>query len=89
MTGESRPLYSLWVTFRSNEHPFQSGYDPYPRDKFATDEEAFAWCRGMREGMGPDYDISLRKNGQPIEVPELPGSAAQENVDDPPSGPIP
>ncbi len=89
MTGEVRPLYSLWITFRSNEHPFQTDYDPYPKNKFASDEEAFAWCRGMREGMGPDYDISLRKNGQPIEVPQLPEPAASEGVDVPSPGPTP
>lgn len=83
MTG-ARPLYSLWVSFRSNKGPFQSSYDPYPKDKFATDEEAIDWLRGMRDGMGPDYDITLLKHGEAMNVPDLPDIAEAE-VDGAPS----
>lgn len=57
--------YSLYITFRSNERPFSTQHEPYPKDRFTSDEDAQKWADGMREGL-LGYDVTLLKNGQPI-----------------------
>ena len=48
-------MYNLQITFRSNEHPFQTYYDPVK--PILTLEEAKEWGRGMQDGLGSDYSV--------------------------------
>lgn len=61
--------YRLSVTFRSNERPWSTIYDPAPYPP-KSDEEAITWARGMKEGLG-GYDVTLLKDGQPLSFEEI------------------
>ena len=59
--------YALSVTFRSNEKPFSTIYETYPKDRFKTDEEARQWGDYMKYEMDIlGYDVTLLKDGVPI-----------------------
>lgn len=62
-------VYVLSVTFRSNENPFSTLYDAGPYAA-TNDEDAIDWARGMRVGLGEMYDVTLLKDGQPLNIEE-------------------
>lgn len=64
----SEPVYTLSVTFRSNECPWSTIYDPRPYPP-KSDEEAIEWARGMREGL-QGYQVTLLKDDQPVNIEE-------------------
>lgn len=58
--------YSLAISFLSNERPFSTIHEPYPRDRFKTDDEAREWHARMQEGLY-DYSVTLLKNGKALD----------------------
>lgn len=56
--------YYLKIMFNSNEHPFNTDHYPIPWHAPKTDEEAIEWAKSMQEGMGPDYTVTLIKDGR-------------------------
>lgn len=61
------PKYWLYITFRSNERPFSTNYDPVPGHNPKSDVEAIEWAQGMYAGLNEmGYDVTLLKDGQPL-----------------------
>jgi hypothetical protein len=59
-------FYSLSVSYLSNERPFSTIYEPYPRNRFKDDDEAREWFEGMQAGLD-GYTVTLLKNGKAID----------------------
>lgn len=58
--------YWLSIMFRSNEHPWcNDHYNHYP--KYVSLDEAIDWARGMADGMGDAYTITLFGDGRVID----------------------
>jgi hypothetical protein len=62
-------MYTLSITFRSNKHPFSTIYEPYPKNRFKTEDEAVSWALGIKEGLGWQYDVTLLFAGKVITLP--------------------
>jgi hypothetical protein len=62
------PRYHLAVQFLSNERPFKGGHDAH---RIEDDERAIEWARGMEEGLGPAYSVTLFKDGVHLQHREL------------------
>ena len=60
--------FTLAVTFKSNEHPWQTIYDPSPYGP-ENDDDAIKWATGMMDGLGSCYACTLLKNGRPVTPP--------------------
>jgi hypothetical protein len=58
----SRPRYTLAISFRSNEQPFNTNYDPAPYGP-KSDEDAIRWAAGMADQLD-NYDVTLLRDGQ-------------------------
>lgn len=53
--------YTLSITFRSNERPFSTIYDPSPYGP-QDDDAAWEWADGMARNLS-DYSVTLLKDG--------------------------
>ena len=57
--------YKLYISFNSNEVPFATNYEPGRLVKSL--EDAISWARGMKDGMGDSYTITLYENDKVID----------------------
>jgi hypothetical protein len=56
-------IYRLLISFRSNERPWTGSHEPYPKDRFAEDDEAAKqWAASMQKQLF-DYNVTLLKDG--------------------------
>lgn len=73
------PVYTLHVTFKSNEHPWSTTYTP--AGWIAKDRpSAERWAAGMQEGMGGNYICVLLQDGMPIFDASAPAAADTETL---------
>ena len=56
--------YVLSITFKSNEHPFSTIYEP--TKEITDDDDARNWERRMKSGLGKSYLVTLLRDGQPL-----------------------
>lgn len=60
------PRYSIRVTFKSNEHPWSSEYQPYRQPD--GESEAIKWAAYMAAHL-PDYMVTLYRDGRVVPLP--------------------
>lgn len=58
--------YYLHITYKSNERPFSTIYEPIPWHRNKTKEEVIKWAIDMMEGMGDTYVVTLVYDGEVI-----------------------
>lgn len=57
-------MYHLTFTFKSNERPWSGSHQARGIE---TDEAALKWAQYFEDKLGSDYQITLFKNGLPME----------------------
>ncbi len=58
--------YWLKVQFKSNERSFSTNYKPLAVHQPPDDDLAKDWARGMRDGLGDDYQVTLMRDDTAI-----------------------
>ena len=61
--------YGLRVKFKSNEAPWSGSYEPASWHQPIDDAAAIKWAVNMSDGLGPDYLVTLTKDGTVIPLP--------------------